>query len=56
MFQGRDFVGGFDAAERAFTFSYYDSDDKEWWFQLPLKVVHEIATGGNPEIWAGAAR
>ncbi len=34
MFQGVDVVGGYDASEKAFTFSYYDSDDKEWWFQL----------------------
>lgn len=56
MFQSEQIVGGYDATEKAFTFSYFDSDKKEWWFQLTLKDVNEIADGGYPEIWGGAAR
>lgn len=43
MFQGERFCGGFDATEDAFCFSYYDSDRREFWFQLTLDEVASVA-------------
>lgn len=54
MFQTKNFRGGFDAAEMAFCFSYYDPARQEFWFQVTLPEVAEIASGkkisveGNP--------
>jgi len=45
MFQSDSFVGGYDADEEAFCFSYYDEADKEYWFQVTLPQVVEIARG-----------
>jgi hypothetical protein len=45
MFQTTNYVGGFDATEMEFTFSYYDAEGREFWFQVPLEDVSEIADG-----------
>lgn len=45
--QSEHFVGGFDATEDAFCFSYYSSAAGEQWFQISLEDVTEIASGGN---------
>lgn len=45
MFQSGSFVGGFDADERAFCFSYYDAGRDEYWFQLTLDEAREVAAG-----------
>ncbi len=45
MFQSKSFVGGFDAIENAFCFSFYDSEENEHWFQLTLDEMREIAEG-----------
>jgi hypothetical protein len=45
MFQSHSFVGGFDADEMAFTFSYYDESKNEYWFQLTLDEVAEVCEG-----------
>lgn len=47
MFQRGDFVGGFDANERAFCFSYYDAKKKEYWFQFGLDDAKAIAAGSE---------
>jgi hypothetical protein len=45
MFQTESFVGGYDADEEAFCFSYYDETGKELWFQLTLDEIREVANG-----------
>lgn len=45
MFQVESFEGGFDAIEDAFCFSFYDDDGSEWWFQVTLEEVRQIAGG-----------
>lgn len=49
MFQSESFVGGYEADEEAFTFSYY-AGDKEYWFQLTLEEVQSIVAGRPIEI------
>ena len=49
MFQRGAFVGGYDACEQAFTFSYYDVSRKEWWLSFTLPVAEKIARGD--EYW-----
>ena len=45
MFQTKNVVGGYDADEHAFCFSYYDRDRREYWFQLNLEEIGEILQG-----------
>ena len=45
MFQRGPYVGGYDATEQAFTFSYYDAADNEFWFQLTLDEIKDLAAG-----------
>ena len=45
MFQHGAFVGGYDACEQVFTFSYYDAQKKEWWLIFPLSIAEKIARG-----------
>lgn len=42
MFQTDNYCGGYDATEDAFCFSYFDTNDNEFWFQLTLKDIEEI--------------
>ncbi len=49
MFQKSEFVGGFDATEKAFTFSYY-KDGNEYWFQVTLAEINKIYQGKKLEI------
>ena len=49
MFQDESYVGGFDADEREFCFSYHGSEG-EVWFQLSLEQVADIATGGSLDV------
>jgi hypothetical protein len=49
MFQQGAYVGGYDACEQAFTFSYYDPQKKEWWLTLSLPIAEKIASGD--EYW-----
>ena len=42
MFQKGSCVGGFDADEMEFCFSYYDKNHKEFWFQLNLVQISDI--------------
>ena len=50
MFQSTSLVGGYEAVEGAFCFSYYDGRGKEYWFQLTLAEMTEIATGERREV------
>lgn len=43
MFQTENYEGGFDGTEKEFVFSFYG--DKEYWFQMTLEQVKEIASG-----------
>ncbi len=45
MFQSQNLVGGFDAAEMSFTFSQYDAAGDEYWFQLTLDEIQDLARG-----------
>lgn len=49
MFQRGNYVGGYDAAEQRFTFSYYDAAKKEWWLSFRLPIAEKIARGD--EFW-----
>jgi hypothetical protein len=49
MFQDGGVVGGFDATEGEFTFSYFRPDG-EIWFQLSIEQLKLIASGQVPEI------
>ena len=43
MFQTSNFVGGFDADEAEFCFSYFSSTGEEYWFQVSLEEIAAIA-------------
>ena len=45
MFQTGAFVGGFDATEMEFCFSYLDPGKGEYWFQISLANVENIING-----------
>lgn len=49
-FQTAQFVGGCDATEGAFTFSWYDPDEVEWWFTLTMDEAARVAAGENIDI------
>lgn len=44
-FQSEHYEGGWDDTEEAFTFSYYDAENSEYWFQLTLDEVREVSEG-----------
>lgn len=50
MFQTESFIGGYDATEQAFCFSYYDEKKNEYWFQLTLEEMRAVANGTLSEI------
>ena len=50
MFQSKNYAGGFDATEQAFCFSFYASDGREYWFQLTLSEVEEVAGGSLTQV------
>jgi len=45
MYQSEHYVGGYDADEEAFCFSYYDENRSEHWFQCTLGEVERILLG-----------
>ena len=45
MFQSGPYVGGYDATEQEFWFSYYDPDGIEYWFGFSLEIATKIALG-----------
>ena len=47
-FQSPHYVGGYDATEDAFCFSYYDDAQEEWWFQLSLEELESVPTDDPP--------
>ena len=53
QFQSAHYVGGFDATEDAFCFSFYPAVGRELWFQFSLQESLEIA---NREIKTLVAR
>ena len=48
LFQLGDFIGGFDAEEKEFCFSYYAPNKNEYWFQFNHETAKEIALGKMP--------
>jgi len=50
LFQSEHYVGGYDADEEAFCFSYYDVRRNEYWFQVTLEEVVNILHGSVKEI------
>jgi len=49
-FQNDKYCGGFDATENEFTFSYYNENDEEFWFQLSLNNIKDVIEGKITEI------
>ncbi len=45
MFQAGSYCGGFSGIEQEFWFSYYDLEDKEWWFGFNLIDAKRIEAG-----------
>ncbi|WP_196140650.1 hypothetical protein [Aliikangiella sp. G2MR2-5] len=45
MFQSPKYCGGYDATERCFLFSYFDENEKEWWFEIKLLDIPLILSG-----------
>ena len=50
MFQRGNFVGGFDADEQEFCFSYFVTNRTEYWFQFSIETAIEISRGATPKI------
>ncbi len=42
QFQTERYCGGFDGTENEFTFSYFDEDENEFWFQLSLLDIENV--------------
>lgn len=55
MFQTANYIGGFDATEMEFCFSYYDSQQREFWFQLPVSAIKSVAEGVTTDVEARLA-
>ncbi|MCB0096959.1 MAG: hypothetical protein KDE46_14620 [Caldilineaceae bacterium] len=51
MFQFGPYIGGYDATESAFCFSYYDEHHNEFWFQLTLTEIEEIAEAKRKSLY-----
>ena len=49
-FQTETIVGGYDATEKAFCFSYYDSQGEEYYFQFTFDEVNKILSGKKLEL------
>jgi hypothetical protein len=43
--RSQNYIGGFDATEDEFCFSYFDKAKVEYWFQKSLDEVREINKG-----------
>ncbi len=56
MFQTTMFCGGYDADENEFCFSYFSSDGNEYWFQISLSDVSDIASGSTVKITGNLAQ
>jgi hypothetical protein len=56
MFQRGAYCGGFDATEMQFTFSFFDPGGREFWFQLSLADLNEVATGRIRDVAARPAK
>ena len=54
VFQTERFVGGFDAVEQEFCFSFYEQGT-EYWVQVSLKQVRDIVDGSVNTINVRAA-
>ena len=50
QFQTNKYCGGFDGTENEFTFSYYDENGNEFWFQLSLLDIKKVEKGIIKEI------
>ena len=46
MFQSQKYCGGYDATEQVFTFSYFESSGKEWWFQVSYEDIASVCNRG----------
>jgi hypothetical protein len=55
MFQTKNYIGGFDATEMEFCFSYFDASRQEFWFQCTLAQIEDIARGQISEVEARLA-
>lgn len=55
MFQSQHYIGGFDATELAFCFSYFDPEGIEYWFQLTKAEISEVLAGRRSSVAARPA-
>lgn len=56
MFQRGAFVGGFDADEQEFCFSYFAPNKVEYWFQFNLETAVQISKGSKPVLLGSPAK
>jgi len=50
QFQTENYCGGFDETEQEFTFSYFNTKEDEFWFQLSLSEIEKVSKGITKEI------
>ena len=50
QYQTEKYCGGFDGTENEFTFSYFDNNGSEFWFQLALADIEKVEKGIIKEI------
>ena len=50
QFQNKKYCGGFDGTENEFTFSYFNTNKEEFWFQLSLSDIEKVVKGIITEI------
>lgn len=48
MFKSGKYIGGFDADENEFCFSYFAPNEIEYWFQFSIERAKEISKGNKP--------
>jgi hypothetical protein len=50
QFQTEKYCGGFDGTENEFTFSYFNKNKEEFWFQISLSDIDKINKGIIKEV------
>jgi len=49
LIQEEPYVGGYDADEEAFCFSYF-TEEEEFWFQVTFPEISEVVSGRMKEV------
>lgn len=50
LFQSENYLGGYDADEMAFCFSFFDQRGHEYWFQVGFDQIDRILAGELPQL------